>query len=71
MRISHNDKDFQRCQISLNGRIIWRGNILEASEEENKVWIFDYTKRDGYHVEYGTVKIHLMDIVDATELRSY
>lgn len=68
MRIKNTDKDFQRCQISLNNRIIWRGIILEASEEENKVWIIDHGMADGYRVEYGIVKIHLMNIIDATRL---
>lgn len=68
MRIINTDKDFQRCQVSLNDTIIWRGNILEADEERGKVWVIDYNHPLGYQVVRGTVKIHLMDVVDATRL---
>lgn len=69
MRIKNTDKDFERCQISLNNVIIWRGDIIEASEEERKVWVFDSNAEHGYQVLRGKVKIHLMNVLDATELR--
>jgi hypothetical protein len=68
MRIKNTDTNFGMCIISLNGVVMIRGDILEASEEEGKIWYIDHTNPLGYRVVFGVVDIRITDILTATQL---
>lgn len=64
------DKEFERAVISLDGKVMHKGDIIEANEELGKIWVAE-NNFEGYIVKHGVVKITFMDVVDATELVSY
>ncbi len=71
MRITNKDPNFDRCIIALNGVVIHRGDIMEASEEEGKIWYIDDNNPLGYRVMFGEVRIVITDIITATQLVRY
>lgn len=68
MRVKSSDRDFDKVIIGLDGKVMHRGDILEASEEEGKIWVYDPNNPLGYSVYRGRVTIRKINAADANTL---